>query len=111
MYNVEPKYQRTVQPAVFNGNVLCLAYFIGTSDTEYATHLPFPYFIVNVFANYGTGYCSTGRNEIELADFFVNGHFRHQRTDVLIHFILGKGGLGKCEEEKGECYAHAQSLS
>ena len=83
-----------LQAGLLHGHFLELAGGLGREGVEHRAHRAALDAGVHVLAHHGAGHVEAHGNQIELADFFVQVHFRHQVRDELIHLGLIVGGGG-----------------
>ena len=88
MDNVHAEQQRYAQAAFLHGNALQFFDFCHALDIEHATHLAFGYHGADVAALGLSGDDIVGRRKVQLAEFFLKGHFAHELVDEGVHFRI-----------------------
>ena len=91
MDNILPYEQWNTQPTLLYGNALQFLYLVLSLHIQYSSKLT----LFSEFSQRTVYYCSCGnvvtRQEVELTDFLLKSHLRHEFIYKLIHrFLLGK---------------------
>ena len=101
MNHVHTEEQRNAQAALLYGNLLHFADFVHTFKVEQTAHLTFLDFFSHVAALSRAGHDFARYGEVELAEFLLKGHLRHQIVDKLVHLSL----VGFCRyAERGKSH-------
>lgn len=91
--DVEPEDEGDAQAGFFDGDVLKFFDGGGGVGVEDGADLAAADFAVDVFTEDGSGDVEADGQEVELADFFFEGHLGHEPVDEAVHFFFGLCGL------------------
>ena len=85
---VHAEQQRYAQTAFLHGNALQFFDFCHAFDIEHSAYLAFGHHGADVAALGLSGDDIVGRRKVQLAEFFLKGHFAHELVYKGVHFRI-----------------------